>query len=559
MCGRVHPIIEPGDRCPDHPDSVLVPISTRERFPDDHVLGRVVAGKYAVFSVLGMGGFGAVYRAIQEPVGRAVALKVVHKHNADDPELRARFFREAKMVARLKDPAVVTLHDYGDDDELGLYMVFELVEGRSLSKVVKQGPQDPARVVHILLQLLRALAEAHSRGMVHRDLKPANIMLVESQTDEVAVRLLDFGIAKDLAKDDAEKSLQTQRGLVMGTPRYLSPEQARAAEQIDHRTDLYSLGVIAYALLTGTNPFARESVIDTIMAHCTVPPPPMAPELMVPPMLEAAIGRALEKEPDDRYASAEAMAEALQASLPHVAFPTTRWRVRAISSDLVEDDAAAYTPSSSRLSAQISGAASMMGQSAGHADASGGLERPGTSGRGSASQAAPGFAAMSEVMPGGMTDQFEGPSVGTLNQERRPSAVWLALLFLLVGSGGLGAWWFSQSGRPATKLAPVSGAEAGAAERAPGLSTSAPPLERTPAASLDEARSEEPTEAEAPPTPSASEAATEATDRPPEKKAAPTRRPRRKRVRTDRKKAPEPIKAPPKEPAKPKRLEVPEF
>lgn len=303
----------------------------RARYPEDQVLGRLVAGKLAVYGVLGLGGFGAVYRAIQEPVGREVALKVVHARHADDPELRARFFREARLVARLQDPAVVTLHDYGEEPGLGLYMVFELVRGTTLHALMRSGPQPAERVVDLMLQLLRALHEAHSQGMVHRDLKPANVMVVTTPTGEEAVRLLDFGIAKVVSKEDQEKSLETQRGLVMGTPRYLSPEQARASEDIDLRSDLYSLSVIAYTMLAGTNPFRRESVIETIMAHCTTPPPPLDPALGVSPALEAALLTGLEKDPADRYDSAETMAAALVDALPHASERSGRWAFRSAS------------------------------------------------------------------------------------------------------------------------------------------------------------------------------------------------------------------------------------
>lgn len=310
---------------------------------NDRCLGRVLAGKYAVIDILGMGGFGAVYRAVQEPVGRPVAVKVVHAHNADDPELRARFFREAKLVARLKDRAVVTLHDYGEEPEIGLYMVFELVEGSTLTPILRQGAQRADRVVNILLQLLRALGEAHELGMVHRDLKPGNVMLVHDSGAYLGegVRLLDFGIAKVKVAADQEQSLETKRGLVMGTPRYLSPEQARASDEVDRRSDLYSLGVIGYALLAGSNPFERTSVIETIMAHCNMAPPPLDPALGVPPALEAALLKALSKEPEDRFESAEAMAEALASSLPEIGLPAGRFTR---TGSIVVDQAGIPTP-----------------------------------------------------------------------------------------------------------------------------------------------------------------------------------------------------------------------
>ncbi|MEL6186668.1 MAG: protein kinase, partial [Myxococcota bacterium] len=239
--------------------------------------------------------------------------------HAHDPQLRARFFREAKLVAKLRDRVVVTLHDYGESPEVGLYMAFELIEGATLAKVLKEGPQPTERVANILLQLLRALAEAHGLGMIHRDLKPGNIMLVEDPGSPLGegVRLLDFGIAKlkvEMAGQDP--SLATQQGLFMGTPSYISPEQARASGEVDGRSDLYSLGVVGYALLAGKNPFVGTSVVETILAHCNTAPPPLEDTLQVPAQMEGALRKALEKSPEDRFASAMQMAAAIEAAVP---------------------------------------------------------------------------------------------------------------------------------------------------------------------------------------------------------------------------------------------------
>lgn len=294
-------------------------LSSRFRSGADPALGKVVGGKYAIESILGVGGFGTVYRAIQRPVGRPVALKVVHPRHAHDAQLRARFFREARLVAKLNDRVVVTLHDYGESPEFGLYMAFELIEGTTLNALLERGPQPAERVANILLQLLRALEEAHGLGMIHRDLKPGNVMLVEDAAAPFreGVRLLDFGIAKlkvDLAGQD--ESLSTQQGLFMGTPSCISPEQARASGEIDGRADLYALGVLGYSLLAGKNPFVGASVVETILAHCNTEPPPFDERLQVPALMESAIMKALAKSPEDRFASAMQMAAALEAAVP---------------------------------------------------------------------------------------------------------------------------------------------------------------------------------------------------------------------------------------------------
>ncbi len=326
-CGHLDEAARAGAKCPSCA-VVLVPAKVLKRAPKDPVLGQVVGGKYAVVSILGVGGFGAVYRAVQEPVGRHVALKVVHAKHVEDPEMRARFFREAKVVAQLSDPAVVTLFDYGEAPGIGLYMVFELIGGRNLGQILKEGPQDSVWLAHVLLQTLRALEEAHGLGMVHRDIKPANIMVVE-QKGHQSVRLLDFGIAKVAPTEDREATLQTREGLMLGTPQYMSPEQVKTIAQIDGRCDLYSLGVVAYAALMGKNPYERESVVETVMAHVSDPPPSLPVGLHVPAAFEAVLQRAVQKDPGLRYQSAAEMAKAICEAFPHVAFPSLSYEFRA--------------------------------------------------------------------------------------------------------------------------------------------------------------------------------------------------------------------------------------
>jgi len=281
---------------------------------DDPLVGRKIAGKYHVVGILGRGGFGAVYRAVQEPIGRPVALKVMLPQQDAQAGLRSRFFREARIVAGLTDPATVTLYDYGEEPDGRLYMAFELIEGVTLKQVLVGGPLEPRRVLRLLLQALGALAEAHRSGCVHRDIKPANLMLTRSVHREEALKVLDFGIAKMPAQTAEEPTLETREGVILGTPKYMSPEQARGVE-VDHRTDLYALGCVAWAALTGRAPFEGTSAMDVLMAQVSAPLPVVDPALGVPPAFEAIIRRALAKAPEDRWPTAEAMARAL-ADLP---------------------------------------------------------------------------------------------------------------------------------------------------------------------------------------------------------------------------------------------------
>ncbi len=281
---------------------------------DDPLVGRKIAGKYHIVGILGRGGFGAVYRAVQEPIGRPVALKVMLPQQDAQAGLRSRFFREARIVAGLTDPATVTLYDYGEEPDGRLYMAFELIEGVTLKQVLVGGPLEPRRVLRLLLQALGALAEAHRSGCVHRDIKPANLMLTRSVHRDEALKVLDFGIAKMPAQSAEEPTLETREGVILGTPKYMSPEQARGIE-VDHRTDLYALGCVAWAALTGRAPFEGTSAMDVLMAQVSAPLPVVDPALGVPPAFEAIVRRALAKAPDDRWPTAEAMARAL-ADLP---------------------------------------------------------------------------------------------------------------------------------------------------------------------------------------------------------------------------------------------------
>lgn len=302
-----------GTRCPND-NEVLVLSRDLDSRPDDALLGRVVGGKFPIVGLLGEGGFGAVYRAVQEPVGRQVALKVI-RGDAVDPDIRGRFFREAKVVASLSHPAIVTLHDYGEQADGLLYIAFELVVGKPLSDLIQSSaPMQPTRVVSLLTQILSALTEAHGLGLLHRDLKPDNLMVVTASTGEETVRILDFGLSKRFKADDEPDSLATRQGIVMGTPRYMSPEQSRGGE-VDGRSDLYTVGVIAYEMLTGRPPFTQESPLDLIMAHIGEPVPPIRESLGLPTALVAAVIGALSKSPNRRAQTAGEFARELKQAV----------------------------------------------------------------------------------------------------------------------------------------------------------------------------------------------------------------------------------------------------
>ncbi|HEY4103490.1 MAG TPA: protein kinase [Polyangiaceae bacterium] len=283
------------------------------------MIGRLIAGKFAVEERLGAGAMGIVYRATQIALERPVALKVLHREFVADSEFAERFWREAKAASRLDHPNSIRVLDFGQESDGLLYLVMEYVEGSDLFEWLSQRrPVAPRTIVEILSQVLAALAVAHDMSVVHRDLKPENIMVVRGMSDDGRaidiVKVCDFGIAKFL---DTSRSSQEERrkhsttGLVVGTPAYMSPEQARGEKQ-DVRSDLYAVGVILYELLTGRVPFEAETLIGVALKHVSeMPQPPSARAAGVDPTLEAICLKAMSKKPADRYQTAREMRVAL--------------------------------------------------------------------------------------------------------------------------------------------------------------------------------------------------------------------------------------------------------
>lgn len=317
MCGFER--ARPG-RCETH-GIVLVDAAARAEAPKDRMLGTELAGKYALVGILGRGAFGHVYRAWQEVLDRQVAIKVIRRSKAQGTAFRERFFLEARAVGRLRGPNIVTLHDFGEEPDGRLYMVLELVEGPNLRQAIPNGARiEPARAARLALPVLRALAEAHGQGIVHRDIKPSNLMLTVDDEGNETVKVLDFGVAKVIEPAGTGGSLgaepdrrMTQHGQVVGTPRYVSPEQAAGAD-VGPASDLYSLGIILYELMAGRPPFQGADATETVAMRVHQPAPPLPPDVAVSPELQDVVLRALERVPTERYATAAAFAEALRAT-----------------------------------------------------------------------------------------------------------------------------------------------------------------------------------------------------------------------------------------------------
>lgn len=276
----------------------------------DPLIGQVIAGRFRVTRVLGEGGMGIVYEG-EQPMGsavRKVAIKTLHQHLSKDPSVLARFHRECGTVAQLEHPNTIKVYDFGTTDDGTLYIAMEFVSGRALSDAIETSGKLPAdRVVTIMRQVCGALEEAHQQGIVHRDLKPENIILTSRAGEVDFVKVLDFGIAGRTESADASKEAKlTQQGMVLGTPPYMSPEQF-TGKALDGRSDVYSLGVVAYEMLTGRLPFDAETPWEWATQHMTAQPKPLeelvAHDASIPAPLKQAIMRALAKDREQRPGS----------------------------------------------------------------------------------------------------------------------------------------------------------------------------------------------------------------------------------------------------------------
>lgn len=264
--------------------------------------------RYRILRLLGEGGMGRVWLARQIDLNREVVVKVMHEHIAADPHFQERFQTEMLAMAQFQHPYAVTLYDAHLETEMGPAIIMEYVKGKTLDVVLKDNHRfTPQRTSRILAQLCEVLVIAHQQGIVHRDLKPANLMVTDPDTQYEKIKVMDFGLAKlaRLALGENPSVHPSSTGdNILGTPAYVSPEQARG-ENISHRSDLYSVGVILYETLAGHLPFQGLSTMDTLLAHAIEQVPSMNDEeVYVPPAIENVVFRCMEKRPEDRYATA---------------------------------------------------------------------------------------------------------------------------------------------------------------------------------------------------------------------------------------------------------------
>ena len=287
------------------------------RQQQDPNIGRdLLGGQFQILQKIGSGGMGAVYKAVQPAMNRMVAVKILHPKLANRKDLVSRFRREARAMSHLTHPNTVKVLLYGELDDGSLYIVMEYLEGKNLNQTVrKEGPLPVERAIPVLIQVCGALQEAHLQGIVHRDLKPENIFLSTNGGLKDFPKVLDFGLAKVTERELRPGSVMlTQEGMVFGTPEFMSPEQAQG-KVLDARSDIYSLAVILYEVLTGKLPFDARTPMEYIQLHVTKPPIPLderVPGKRFAQGLWTVLARALEKKPEQRFQSAAEFAEALK-------------------------------------------------------------------------------------------------------------------------------------------------------------------------------------------------------------------------------------------------------
>ncbi len=289
------------------------------RPPDPYVGKEILSGQFRVLERIGSGGMGAVYKAQQPSMDRFVAVKILHAKFTNRKDLVSRFRREARAMSHLTHPNTAKVFLYGQLDDGSCYIVMEHLEGKNLGQIVRHdGPMDPSRAIGVLLQACAALDEAHQKGIVHRDLKPENIFLCNQGGITDYVKVLDFGLAKVTEREMRPGSMiLTQEGMVFGTPEFMSPEQAQG-KVLDARSDIYSLAVILYELVTGKLPFDARTPMEFVTLHVQATPMPLAtraPNRQFPPGLQQVIDKAMAKQPEARFQTAADFGAALKSVL----------------------------------------------------------------------------------------------------------------------------------------------------------------------------------------------------------------------------------------------------
>ena len=330
----------------EYPDNVkFCPVdgsTLRAKAAGADLVGQVVADRYHIIKKLGEGGMGAVYLGEHVKMGRKSAIKVMNPGMAHDPDAVSRFNREASNASRISHPNVCQIYDFGETTDGLIYLAMEFIEGQSLTDLIdREGALPAVRAASILKQSADALQAAHDLGIVHRDLKPDNIMIAQARDGADVVKVVDFGIAKAVAGDETGQKV-TKTGLVVGTPEYMSPEQL-SGDKLDGRSDIYSLGLVLYRMLTGVLPFQADTAQEVMIKRLTDEPTPLAearPDIEFPPGIQAVLDRVLQRLTADRYQNAAEFGRDTMDTVAGLEMPGTRVDVaqHAGATQLMTDD-----------------------------------------------------------------------------------------------------------------------------------------------------------------------------------------------------------------------------
>lgn len=431
-CGRRFP--DDVHVCPDD----FTPLQADATFADlnfDPLVGRVFDGKYRLDEKLGGGGMGTVYRATHMLIERPVAVKVLSQRFVGDATAQQRFRREARASGRVQHPNAVTVNDFGATDDGWLYIVMELLEGQTLRDLLaREAPLDPARAVSFILQACGAVSAAHDAGLIHRDLKPANIFIEQRPNLAAVVKVLDFGVAKFAIEehDDDYKTL-TQVGAIIGTPRYMSPEQCTGAAPLTPASDVYSLGILLYEMLTGSVPFSADTPLAVALKQVSEPPrPPSEIVASTPAELERVVLHALAKDPSARPASADEFRRELHAVAVSLGLELSD---NTLSSSLADLRNAGKESPSGRLVIDLATLRQVQAAASGESLSLAAIREHTAKPVGKATAQRPEFARMNVPLQKSAEN----------NKKALMAVAALVLLVAILGSLALGAWWWRRT------------------------------------------------------------------------------------------------------------------
>ena len=409
--------------------------------------GQMISDRYRVLKLLGEGGMGEVYLAEHTYLNKKVAIKLLRSEITSSNEAVQRFYQEAKSAARIKHESIIEIYDFGKLDDGTIYLAMEFLEGSPLADIMLNGPMELSRAIDIVIQIADGLAAAHAEGIIHRDMKPENVFIIRDRVGRERVKILDFGIAK-MSSGEGEGHGLTKTGTIFGTPHYMSPEQAMG-RQLDHRTDIYSLGVIMFKMFAGSVPFKAELFMGILTQHITTPPPaPTSLRPDLPPPVEQVILKAMDKDPSRRYQSMSELIMDLQRVMLELGISTPT----APPLQTLPPPQAVGVPSVPPGSSMASALVPPVPPSA--TGTYGTMTSPPATG-----PYVPAASATGMAMPAYQTQTpYSGQSatVSPVSEHSGKGALIAILVIVLLGGGGAAGWWFFLRNKKSNETQPTT-------------------------------------------------------------------------------------------------------